>query len=159
MTVLQMLDMAIGLGRARPEGTRRHDDRREMSPRLRASASDHQHDEMLSERGGSEWSGDRRSAEWRRVGGSTSRARHRGRAQLRCEGEPTTGFRSGCGMSRVEGRRQKTYDIIEVSLIIDASKPGLIRGARMRERDGNDDQEDQQRDAQARETGDVLRRR
>ena len=62
-------------------------------------------------------------------------------------------------MSRVEGRRQKTYDIIEVSLIIDASKPGLIRGARMRERDGNDDQEDQQRDAQARETGDVLRRR
>src|SRR5262245_56139398 len=126
-----------------------------MSPRLRASASDGQHHEMLTERGGSEWSGDRRSAEWRRVGGSARRARHRGQAELRREGEASTGFWRGCGISRVEGRRQKTYDIIEISLIIDASKPGLIRGARMRKRDGDDDQKGQQRDAQARETRDV----
>src|SRR5262249_12678978 len=70
----------------------------------------------------------------------------------RREGEGSTSFSLGCGISRVEGRRQKTYDIIEISLIIDASKPGLIRGARMRKRDGDDDQKGQQRDAQARET-------
>ena len=54
-------------------GTCRPDDRR-------ASASDGQHHEVLTERGGFEWSGDRRSAEWRRVGGSARRARHRGQA-------------------------------------------------------------------------------
>src|SRR5215470_19375948 len=126
-----------------------------MSPDLRARASDGQHNEMLTERDGSEWSGDRRSAEWRRVGGSTSRARHRGQAQLRREGEASTGFWRGCGISRVKGRCQKTYDIIEISLIVDARKPGLIRGARMRKRDRDDDQKGQQRDAQAREMRDV----
>src|SRR5215467_5694909 len=126
-----------------------------MPPRLRASASDGQHHEMLTKRGGSEWSGDRRSAEWRRVSGSARRARHRGQAELRREGEASTSFWRGCGISRIEGRRQKTYDIIEISLIVDASKPGLIRGARMRKRDGDDDQNGQQRDAQARETRDV----
>src|SRR5215470_13738163 len=117
-----------------------------MSPDLRARASDGQHNEMLTERDGSEWSGDRRSAEWRRVGWSARRARHRGQAELRREGEASTGFWRGCGINRVEGRRQKTYDIIEISLIVDTGEPGLIRGARMRKRDGDDNQKGQQRD-------------
>jgi len=126
-----------------------------MSPRLRASASDGQHDEMLTERGGSESSEDRRSAEWRRVGGSDSRARHCGRAQPRREGEAGAGLWRGSGIGRVEGRRQETYDIIEIGLIIDASEPGLIGGTRMREGDGSDDQKHQQHGAQAIETRSV----
>src|SRR5262249_10408199 len=73
----------------------------------------------------------------------------------RREGEGSTSFSLGCGISRVEGRRQKTYDIMEIGLIVEASKRGLIRGARMRKRDGDDDQKGQQRDAQARETRDM----
>jgi len=121
-------------------GTRRREDRREMSPRLRASAADGQHDEMLTVRGGSEWSDDdRRSAERWRVGGSTSRACHYGRTQLRPEREADTGLWRGGGFGRAEGRRQESYDIIEITLIIDAREPGLIGGARMRERDRGDD--------------------
>jgi hypothetical protein len=70
----------------------------------------------------------RRSAEWRRVGGSTSRARHCGRAQLWREGEAGTGLWRGGGTGRVEGGCQETYAIIEISLIIDAGEPGLIGG-------------------------------
>src|SRR5262249_34345958 len=80
------------------------------------------------QRRGSEWSGDRRSAEWRRVAASTSPARLCGWAQLRREGEASVGFCRGCGISRVEGRRQEAYDIIEITFMIDASEPGLIRG-------------------------------
>src|SRR5215472_7608120 len=110
---------------------------------------------MLTERGGSEWSDDGRSAEWRRVNGSTSRARYGGRAPLRHEGEAGTGLWRSGGIGRVEGRRQETDDIIEISLIIDTGEPGLIGGARMRERDGDDGQKGQQRDAQAAETRSV----
>ena len=57
-----------------------------------------------------------------------SRARHCGREQLRREGEAGTGLWRGGGIGRVEGRRQETYDIIEISLIINASEPGLVGG-------------------------------
>jgi hypothetical protein len=46
--------------------------------------------------------------------------------------------------ARLQGRRQETYDVIEISLIIDAGEPGLIKGARMRERDGSDEQKAEQ---------------
>src|SRR5262245_2868928 len=58
---------------------------------------------------------------------------------LRCAGE----------IARFEGRGQETYDIIEIGVIINAGKPGLIGGARMRERDGSADQKGQQHGAQA----------
>src|SRR5215470_3856081 len=126
-----------------------------MSPRLRASASDGQHHEMLTERGGSEWLGERRSAEWRRVGGSTSRPRHRGRAQLRREGETGTGLWRDGGLGRLKSRRQEAYDVIEIGLIIDAGDPGRIGGACMGERDGSNDQKHQQHGAQAIDTRNV----
>src|SRR5215470_10332847 len=94
-------------------------------------------------------SDDRRSAEWRPVGGSSSRPRHHGRAQLRREGETGIGLWRGGGTCRLKGRRQETYDVIEISLIIDAGKPGLIGGARMRECDRSNDQKGQQHSAQA----------
>src|SRR5215470_15656514 len=115
-----------------------------MSLRLRSSASDGDHDEVITAHGGSDWSGDRRSAEWRRVGGSTRRPRHRGRAQLRREGKTGTGLWRAGGSARLQGRRQETYNVIEIGLIIDAGEPGLIGGARMRERDGGDEQKGQQ---------------
>jgi len=120
-----------------------------MLPRLRSSASDGQHDEMLTGRGGSEWSVERRSTEWRRVGRNTSGARHPGRAQLRRKGEGGTGSWHGGGIGSLKGRRQETYDVVKISLIINPGGPGLIRGARMRERDGGDDQKGQQHRAQA----------
>src|SRR5215467_9910826 len=97
-------------------------------------------------------SDDRRSAEWRPVGGSSSRPRHHGRAQLRREGETGIGLWRGGGTCRLKGRRQETYDVIEISLIIDAGKPGLIGGARMRECDRSNDQKGQQHSAQATDT-------
>ena len=92
---------------------------------------------------------ERWSAEWRRVGGSTSRPRYRGRAQLRREGETGTALWRGDGTGRLKGRRQETYDIIEIGLIIDAGEPGRIGGARMGKRDGSDDQKHQQHGAYA----------
>jgi hypothetical protein len=129
--------------------TRRGDDRRDVPTRLRSSTSDGEHDEVITAHGGSEWSGDRRGAEWRRVGGSARRPRHRGRAQLWGEGETRTGSWRGGAVGSLKGSRQETYDVIEVDLIIDAGEPGLIGGTRMRERDGNDDQKSQQHGAQA----------
>ena len=120
-----------------------------MLPRLRSSASDSQHDEMLTEHGGSEWSVERRSTEWRRVGGSTNWPRHLGQAQLRRKGEGGTGSWHADGIGSLKGRRQETHGVVEIGLIINCGDPGLIRGARMRERDGGDDQKGQQHRAQA----------
>jgi len=107
-----------------------------------------EHDEVIAEHG-IEWLDDRRSAERWRVGRSTSRA-HRSRlAQLRCEGEIVTRLWRGGGLGSLKSRRQETYDIIEISLIINAGDPGRIGGTRMRERDGSDHQEHQQHGAQA----------
>src|SRR5215467_9196102 len=135
--------------------TRRRDDRRDVSPKLRSRASGGEHDEVITAHGGCERSGERRSAEWRRVGGSTSRARHCGHAQLWLEGETRTRLWRDSGIGSLKGRRQETYDVIEIGLIVDAGDPGLIWGARMRERDGSDDQKRQQHDAQARGTRSV----
>jgi len=98
---------------------------------------------------------ERWSAEWRRVGGSTSRPRYRGRAQLRREGEAGTGLWGGGGIGRVESRRQEGYDVIEIGLIVHAGDPGLIWGTRMGKRDGSDDQKHQQHGAQASGTSGV----
>ena len=95
---------------------------------------------MLSEHCGSERSGDRRSAEWGRVDGSTNEACHCGQAQLWLEGETQTRLWRDSGIGSLKGRRQETYDVIEISLIIDARDPRLVGRARMRERDGSDDQ-------------------
>ena len=106
---------------------------RTLAERSRSSASDGEH-EVITVQGGSDWSGDRRSAERCRVSGSTNRPRLRGRAQLRHEGETRAGLWRGGGVSSLKGRRQETYNVIEIGLIIDAGEPGLIGGARMRER-------------------------
>ena len=108
-----------------------------------------EHDEVITEHYGIEWLDDRRSAERGRVGRSTSRAHHSRLIQLRCEGETVARLWRGGGLGSLKSRRQETYDIIEISLIIDAGDPGRIGGARMRERDGSDHQEHQQHGAQA----------
>src|SRR5262245_700510 len=120
-----------------------------MSPRLRSSTSDGDHDEVITAHGGSDGSGDRRSAERCRVDRSTSRARDSRLAQLRCEGETVTRLWRGGGIGILEDRRQETYDVVEIGLVIDTGDPGLIGGARMREHDGDDEQKDQQHRAQA----------
>ena len=120
-----------------------------LADRSRSSVSDGEHHEVITAHGGSERSGERRSAEWGRVGGSTSRRRHRGRAQLRRERKTGTGVWRGDGVGSLKGRRQETYDVIEIGLIVDAGDPGLIGWARMRERDRSDYQKHQQHSAQA----------
>src|SRR5215467_7262594 len=127
--------------------TRRRDDRRDVSPKLRSRASDGEHDEVITAHGGAEWLSDRGSAEWRPVGGGSSRPRHHGRAQLRREGEPGIGLWRGGGTARLTNGSQEIYVVIEISLIIDASEPGQIGGARMRERDRGNDQKHQQHGA------------
>ena len=128
---------------------------RTLAERSRSSASDGEHHEVITAHGGSEWSGDWRSAEWCRVGGSTNEAYHCGQAQLRCEGETGTGIWRDGGISGLKGRRQETYDIIEIGLIIDAGEPGRIGGARMGERDGSDQQKHQPHGTQAIDTRNV----
>src|SRR5215467_7414819 len=130
---------------------------RTLAERSGSSASDGEHHEVITAHGKSERSGDWRSAEWGRVGESTSPARHSGRAQLRCEDETGSGLRRDGGIGSLESRCQETYDIIEIGLIIDAGEPGRIRGARMRERDGSDDNKRQQHDAQASGTRSVQK--
>ena len=110
---------------------------------------------MITAHGGAEWLRDRGSAEWRPVGGGSSRPRHHGRAQLQREGEPGIGLWRGGGTARLTNGSQEIYDVIEISLIIDASEPGQIGGARMRERDRGNDQKHQQHGAQAIETRSV----
>jgi len=44
----------------------------------------------------------------------------------------------------LEHRRQETYDVVEIGLIINAGDPGLIGGARMCEREGSDEHKGQQ---------------
>src|SRR5215467_15525843 len=129
--------------------TRRRDDRRDVSPKLRSRASGGEHDGVITAHGGAEWLRDRGSAEWRRVGGSTSRARHSGHAQLWLEGETRTRLWRDSGIGSLKGRRQETNDVIEIGLIVDAGDPGLIGWARMRERDRSDYQKHQQHSAQA----------
>jgi len=53
------------------------------------------------------------------------------------------------GIGSLKDRRQETYDVIEIGLIVDARDPRLVGGARMRERDGSDYQKHQQHSAQA----------
>ena len=53
----------------------------------------------------------------------------------------------GGGIGILEDRRQETYDVVEIGLVIDTGDPGLIGGARMREHEGDDDQKDQQHGA------------
>src|SRR5215813_7524831 len=120
-----------------------------MAPRLRSSASDGDHEEVITEHGGSERLDDRGSAEWRPVGGGSSRPRRHGRAQLRREGEPGIGLWRGGGTARLKRGRQEIYDVIEISLVVDTLEPGLIRGARMRECDRDDDQKSEQHGDQA----------
>ena len=122
---------------------------RTPAERSRSSAPDGEHHEVITAHGGSEWSGERRSAEWGRVGGSTNEACHCGQAQLWLGGETRTRLWRHSGLGSLKSRRQETYDIIEIGLIIDAGDPGLIWGARIRERDGSDDHKRQQHDAQA----------
>src|SRR5215472_15682605 len=122
---------------------------RTLAERSRSSASDGEHHEVITAHGGSEWSGDRRGAERCRVGGSTSQARHSGRARLWLDGETRTRLWRDSGIGSLKGRRQETNDVIEIGLIVDAGDPGLIWGARMTERDGSDDHKRQQHDAQA----------
>src|SRR5262249_28678329 len=105
--------------------------------------------EVITASGGSEWSGDRRAAGRGCVRWGTSGARHPSPAQLRCEGEARTGPLGGSGNGKLNSRRQETYDVVEIGLIINAGDPSLIWGARMRERDGCDDQKHQQHGAQA----------
>jgi hypothetical protein len=102
--------------------------------------SESEHEKVLIARGGSERSGDRRSAEWRRVGGSTNRPCACGHPQLRREGKTGTHLWRSGRAGGLKGRRQETYDVIEICLIIDAGEPGFVGGARMRERHRGDDQ-------------------
>jgi len=83
---------------------------------------------VITAHGGAEWLRDRGSAEWRPVGGGSSRPRHHGRAQLQREGEPGTGLWRGGGTARLTNGSQEIYNVIEISLIIDASEPGQIGG-------------------------------
>jgi hypothetical protein len=101
---------------------------RTLAERSGSSASDGEHHEVITAHGGPERSGDRRSAEWWRVGGSTNEACHCRQAQLRCEGETGSGLRRDSGIGSLKGRRQETYDVIEIRLIVDAGDPGLIWG-------------------------------
>src|SRR5215813_10715193 len=107
-------------------GTCRPDDRRDVSPKLRSSTSAGDDDEVVTAHGGSECSDDRGSAERWRVGRSTCRAHHSRLAQLRCEGETVTRLWCGGGLGSLKSRRQETYGIIEIGLIIDAGEPGRI---------------------------------
>jgi len=108
---------------------------------------------VITAHGGSDELGDRGSAERCRVGRSTSRARHSRPAQLRSEGETVTRLWRGSGIDILEDRRQETYDVVEIGLVIDPGDPGLIGGARMREHDGDDDEKGQLHRARASGTG------
>src|SRR5262249_58446562 len=99
--------------------TRRRDDRRDVSPELRSRASGGEHDEVITAHGGAEWLRDRGSAEWRPVGGGSSRPRHHGRAQLRREGEPGIGLWRGGGTARLKRGRREIYNVIEISVAVD----------------------------------------
>src|SRR5262247_4419811 len=91
---------------------------------------DGEHEEVFTATSRTEWLGDRRSAERCRVGRSTSQARHSRLAQLRLDGETVMRrlWRGG-EIGVPEHRRQETYDVVEIGLIINAGDPGLIGGA------------------------------
>ena len=60
--------------------------------------------------------------------GALTRACQCGQIQLRRNGNTGIGLEPDDGFGSLKGRSQEIYDIIEISLIIDAGEPDLIGG-------------------------------
>ena len=68
------------------------------------------------------------------MGGSTNEACRCGQAQLWLEGGTRAPLWRNSAIGSLKDRRQETYDVIEIGLIVEPGDPGLIWGARVRER-------------------------